>query len=178
MTWDAHHRRGEVLRNVVDEVNSRRDGSLPTQLPGVEATFADDLELVAALQLRWHTRLSGRIDRALLDQPADLEAAVLDAWRWTAREMPGVRAVLDTHLEHPTSAAMEQALTRALDKERALLAAMAGLASVQDTAAVRVGERLEATARASVRASRVGTHRRESVERPTLIGRLRAVLAA
>jgi len=179
MTWDAHHRRGEVLRAVVDETNSRRDGSLPVALPGVSETFADELDLVAALQLRWHTRLAGRIDRALLDAPSDLEAAVLDAWRATARELPGVRAVLDTHLENPTSDAMAEALTLAQAKERALLAAMAGLSSVQDAAASSVGERLEAAARASFRADRAPGHRRATeAHRPTLMGRLKAALAA
>ena len=65
MTWDAFHRRGDVLRAVVAEANRRRDGVLPMDLPGVAETFGDELDLVAALQLRWHTRLAGRIERAL-----------------------------------------------------------------------------------------------------------------
>jgi hypothetical protein len=180
MTWDAHHRRGEVLRNVVDEVNLRRDGSLPTELPGVAETFSDDLDLVAALQLRWHTRLSGRIDRALLEEPSDLERAVITAWRATAGEMPGVRAVLDAHLAEPTGPAMAEALETARAKERALLAAMAGKASAQDAAAARVGATLEDRARAgwtlTVPARGPRSHRGD--DRPTLIGRLKAVLAA
>ena len=180
MTWDAHHRRGEVLRDVVDEVNSRRDGSLPTELPGVAETFSDDLDLVAALQLRWHTRLSGRIDRALVDEPSDLERAVLAAWVATADELPGVRAVLDAHLAAPTSPEMAEALEVARAKERALLAAMAGKASAQDAAAARVGARLEEQARATyapVVPVRGPRHRGEDTQRG-LIGRLKAVLAA
>lgn len=180
MTWDAHHRRGEVLRDVVDEVNSRRDGSLPTELPGVAETFSDDLDLVAALQLRWHTRLSGRIDRALVDEPSDLEHAVLAAWVATAEELPGVRAVLDAYHAAPTGPAMAEALEVARAKERALLAAMAGLASAQDAAAARVGARLEEEARAAyapVAPVRGPRHRGEDA-RPGLISRLKAALAA
>ena len=69
-TWDSFHRRGEVLRAVVDEANLRRDGMLPTDLPGVAETFRDDLSLVAALQLRWHTRLAGTIERVAVPHAA------------------------------------------------------------------------------------------------------------
>lgn len=57
----------------------RRDGVLPMQMPGVAETFGDELELVAALQLRWHTRLAGTIERELMEEPMDLEAAVVSA---------------------------------------------------------------------------------------------------
>ena len=87
MTWDAFHHRGEVLRSVVDEANARRDGVLPMDLPGVAETFGDETALVAALQLRWHTRLAGRIERTLMDRPDDLETAVVTAWRGAAAEM-------------------------------------------------------------------------------------------
>ncbi len=147
MTWTAHHHREDVLRAVIDEANRRRDGQLPTELPGVTDTFAEDLTLVAALQMRWHTRLSGSIERMLLEQPSDLETSVLTAWRETADELPGVRLVLDQFTAHPTSPEMEHALDIAHRKEWALLAAMAGLASAQDAAAARVGARLEKKAR-------------------------------
>ena len=103
MTWAAFHRRGEVLRAVVDHADAHRDGVLPTHLPGVAETFADDLDLLAALQLRWHTRLAGRIERALLDQPADPESAVLTAWRSTASELAGVRMILDRAVADPAT---------------------------------------------------------------------------
>jgi hypothetical protein len=147
MTWDAVHRRGEVLRDVVDEANLRRDGALPVDLPGVAATFADDLALIAALQMRWHTRLAGRIERALIDQPADLESAVLTAWRRTAAELPGVRMILDAHAAEPTSPEMAEALGTARRKEWVLLAAMAGRASATDRGAGDIGHRIEEQAR-------------------------------
>ena len=77
MTWNAFHHRGDVLRDVVAEAEARRDGVLPMELPGVTETFGDAHHLVAALQLRWHTRLAGSIERALLDQPDDPESAVV-----------------------------------------------------------------------------------------------------
>jgi hypothetical protein len=179
MTWDAHRRRGEVLRAVVDEANSRRDGVLPLELPGVAETFGDELALVAALQLRWHTRLSGRIERALMEAPTDLESAVLSAWRGTATELGGVRMILDAYAENPTSEEMRDALDRARHKDWMLLAAMAGRASAQDGRAVGVGRALEEKARAAYDpAIPVGRHRAERVRRASLIGRIRSHLAA
>ena len=68
-----------MLRAVTDEADLRRDGTLPTHLPGVPETFRDDLDLVGALQVRWYTRLAGSIERTLSRQPLDLDAAVLRA---------------------------------------------------------------------------------------------------
>jgi hypothetical protein len=147
MTWDAFHRRGEVLRRVVEVADQRRDGTLPMELPGVAETFGDANALVAALQLRWHTRLAGRIERALSEEPFALETAVVSAWRLTAAELPGVRAILDACTEHPFDEAMADTLDRANRKDWVLLAAMAGRSSADDAAA-RVGRRLEEKARA------------------------------
>ena len=41
MTWTAFHRRGEVLRTVVETADQRVDGELPLDVPGVAETFAD-----------------------------------------------------------------------------------------------------------------------------------------
>jgi hypothetical protein len=197
MTWDAHHRRGEVLRAVVDEANARRDGVLPLEVPGVAETFGDELSLVGALQLRWHTRLAGRIERALADQPVDLEYAVLSAWRATARELVGVREVLDTLAEHPSAATPDNAseIARALDvsrrKDWALMAAMAGRAGALDESAARIGRGLEQQARAAYNPTLTPRHRgiapvagtvaapaAATGRRPSLLGRLKAHLAA
>ncbi len=147
MTWNAFHRRGEVLRTVVETADQRVDGELPLYVPGVAETFADATDLLGALQLRWHTRLSGRIERELMHQPMDLERAVVTAWHRTADEMPGVRAVLDRHLEHPLDEQMAQAATTAAAKEHVLLAVMAGRGGPDDAASVKVGARIEARAR-------------------------------
>lgn len=159
-TWDSFHRRSEVLRAVVDEANQRRDGILPTDLPGVAETFGGHAGLVAALQLRWHTRLAGRIERALMEQPMDLEAAVIGAWRRTAEELPGVRMVLDSAAAHPSSEEMADALATAQRKDWTLMAAMAGLAGPGDAGAASVGRRVEQKARTLYRPTRTPTHHR------------------
>jgi hypothetical protein len=153
MTWKSFHRRGEVLRTVIATADARRDGLLPMDVEGVGETFGDELTLVGALSLRWHTRLAGRIERELMTQPLDLEGAVVTAWRRTAAELPGVRAVLDHYRELPSDPAMADALARATAKEHVLLAVMAGRSSSADRSAARVGERIEHRARATAAAA-------------------------
>lgn len=181
MTWDAHHRRSDVLRAVVDEANLRRDGALPTGLPGVAETFRDEFDLIATLQLRWHTRLAGNIERKLMEQPMDLEAGVLNAWRSTAAELIGVREILDRCTAHPLDKKMGDALERAQRKDWMLMAAMAGQASAQDGRAALVGRRLEDKARAGFRPPAVEPSPRRRAETPSqqsLLSRLKARLAA
>src|SRR3546814_9390867 len=72
-------------------------------LSGVRETFRDELDLLGALQLRWHTRLQGKIEHELAEQPLDLETAAISAWRAAADEIPGVREVLDHYAAHPRS---------------------------------------------------------------------------
>ena len=95
MTWTSHHRRGDVLREVIRTADTRLDGRLPMDVDGVTETFGDELTLLGALQLRWHTRLSGHIERELADQPLDLGNAVAIAWLKAAGDMPGIRAIID-----------------------------------------------------------------------------------
>lgn len=175
MTWDSFHRRGDVLRAVIAVADQRRDGRLPMDVEGVAETFGDELSVLAALQLKWHTRLAGRIERALGSQPMDLEGAVVAAWQATADEMPGIRAIVDRHRAEPLDEAMAVAMQKSAAKERVLLAVMAGRAGVNDASAAIVGERIEASARA--------THR--SLPEPraeqagcNLLGRIKAAIAA
>ena len=177
MTWHHHRNRGEILRDVASYADTRRDGRLPMHLAGVRESFDDELELLGALQLRWHTRLSGRIERELAGQPLDLEAAVVSAWRATATELPGIRAIIDHHRDHPLSDEMAEALRTATAKERILLAVMAGQAGINDPEADRVGARVEERARAGYTAPAV-TPRAGSHAGPGLFDRLRAALAA
>jgi hypothetical protein len=162
MTWDAYHRRAHLLREVIDEAGRRDDGALPMDLPGVRGTFGDELALVGALQLRWHTRLAGRIEHALMDRPADPEAAVVRGWRAAADDLPAVRRILDAHADRPRSAEMGDALTRARAKDRALMAAMAGRASLHDERAPEVGASLEQRARSAHRPTPTPRRRRGS----------------
>ena len=178
MTWTSHHNRAETLRAVIETANTRLDARLPMDLDGVAETFADELDLVGALQLKWHTRLSGHIERQLQSQPLDLERAVQAAWVAAADELPGVRAVLDHHRSHPTSDEMGWALSRATVKERVLMATMAGQAGIGDLAGAPIGARIEEGARATRAARPVARLHTLAANRPSLLDRLRSVLAA
>lgn len=175
MTWTAFHNRGEILRTVIATADDRRDGILPMDVAGVAETFGDELALLGALQLRWHTRLAGRIERELMNQPMDLEQAVVTAWRGTRDEMPGVRQIVDHYRAEPTDAAMAEAMARATAKEQIMLAAMSGRASVQDASAVRVGEAIEQRARSG---RDPGAHRADTGPNDGFLEKLKAVLAA
>ena len=174
MTWGTVHRRGDVLQAVTRAADERRDGILPMDVTGVRETFGDELTLLAALQLRWHTRLSGRIERELMNQPMDLERAVIAAWQGTAEELPGIRAIIDHHRAEPLDDAMATAMVKSAAKEHILLAVMAGRVSAHDATAARIGEAIEASARSSFRPVR----RRADTATPTLLGKIRAALAA
>lgn len=140
MTWDAHQRRDTVLRQVITVAETRRDGHLPWETAGAEQAFETPAHLLGALQMRWHTRLSGAIERELAEQPWDLGQAVVHAWRGLAADMPGVRAVLDAHAEEP-------AMHRARRKEWVLLATASGLTGMDDPEAARIGREVERRAR-------------------------------
>jgi hypothetical protein len=180
MTWTSFHRRGEVLRQVIAEADRRLDGALPRDVEGVSVTFSDDLDLLAALQLKWHTRLAGRIDREQMTQPMDLRAAVVRAWHQTADELPGIRAILDEQRLRPADEQTAEAMRKAAGKEHVLLAVMAGQASAHDALAAAVGARIEAEAKATRPSYDVHQGREEQppAERTTLLGRLKAALAA
>jgi len=184
MTWNTFHHRGEILRTVVETADNRRDGVLPMQLPGVTETFRDELDLLAALQLKWHARLSGNIERALMSQPMELEAAIATAWRLTSEQLPGVRMILDRYTEAPSDPEMAAALNRAKEKEWIRLAAAAGLANDESAAAARVGRQVELKARTEIADRSVqdllatATTDIDDVATPSLVDRIKAVLAA
>ncbi len=181
MTWTSFHRRGEVLRDVIAAADRRRDGALPTDVDGVPATFADDRDLLAALQLKWHTRLAGRIEREQLAQPMDLRAAVVRAWHQTADELPGIRAILDEQRLRPADGATADMMRKSATKEHVLLAVMAGEASAQDARAAAAGFRIEVEAQATWSApdtaERSGTDD-DHEERTTFLDRMKAAFAA
>ncbi|MDO9455470.1 hypothetical protein [Nocardioides sp.] len=178
MTWKTFHSRGEILRTVIATANTRRDGLLPTDVDGVADTFADDLELLGTLQLKWHTRLAGHIERQLLEQPLDLPLAVATAWGSACDELPGVRLVLDHYRAEPDDAAMAQAMAKATVKEHALLAVMAGQGAIggvqAEAEAAPIGARIEERARSLHR----GVPTLVPEARPSFLERLRSVLAA
>jgi len=176
MTWKSFHNRGEILRSVIATAGARRDGLLPMDVSGVAETFGDELTLLAALQLKWHTRLAGHIERELVSQPMDLQEAVEVAWGHAVDELPGVRLILDHYRAEPVDEAMATAMAKATAKEHTLLAVMAGQSSVDDLLAVPAGARIEERARA--RHERRAATPVEPVEQPSLLERLKAVVAA
>lgn len=175
MTWNAFHTRGEILRTVTAAADERLDGRLPLDVEGVREMFDDELDLLGALHLKWHTRLAGRIDRALMSQPLDLDAAVIGAWQATAEELPGLRLVLDHHREHPLDERMARALATAAAKEQTMLAVMAGRAGTASSGAAPVGAELENRARAG---RRHVLRAPQPHRAPGLLDRLKAALAA
>lgn len=119
-------------------------------VPGAHENFADELDMVSALLLKWHARLSGNIERAMMREPMALDRAVAAAWRETAEQMPGVRLVIDRCTEFPDGPEMEAALTRASRREWVRLAMAAGAASAAGPAAIEAGRRIEQMARAEL----------------------------
>jgi hypothetical protein len=174
MTWNAFHHRGDVLRTVIGTADERRDGVLPMDVDGVAQTFEDDLAVLSALQLRWHTRLAGRIERNLMNQPLDLESAVITSWQQTADELPGVRAIIDHYTAAPSSDEMARALAVSATKEHQLLAVMAGLANDRDASAARAGAAIARKARETW----VPPHLAEEITNLGLLDRIKAVIAA
>jgi hypothetical protein len=193
MTWSTFHNRGAILHSVVETADARCDGALPLDLPGVFETFRDELDLLAALQLKWHARLSGNIERALMTQPLDLEGAIASAWNLTSEQLPGVRKILDRYAESPSDPEMAAALSRANEKEWIRLAAAAGLANDESAAAARAGRQVQLRARTEAELRKaeqsaeellagattdVDTSTSLDEATPSLVDRIRAVLAA
>lgn len=178
MTWKSFHNRGEILRSVIATAGVRRDGILPMDVSGVAETFGDELSLLAALQLKWHTRLAGHIERELVTQPMDLQRAVEAAWGHAADELPGVRKILDHYRAEPTTEPMATAMAKATAKEHVLLAVMCGRSSVDDPKAAPIGARIEAQARLAHRGQQAVTAPADDTEQPSLLERLKAVVAA
>ncbi|WP_183095128.1 hypothetical protein [Nocardioides stalactiti] len=178
MTWKAFHNRGETLRTVITVAAERRDGILPMDLPGVSERFHDELDLLGALQLKWHTRLAGHIESELSVQPWELRSAVATGWALTADEMPGVRLIIDHYRDHPVDDAMAQALARSTAKEHYFLAVMAGQAALGRAEGRVVGAEIEQEARKIRAAESVHDAPVDNGPRRPLIERLRAVVAA
>ncbi len=176
MNWEAFHHRGDVLHAVIAEIGVRREGTLPMDLPGVDTFFRNELDLLGALQLKWSARLSGWIERELASQPLDLETAVIRAWRNANAEIPGLREVLDHYTAHPIDEDMARVTSKAMVKERTMLAANAGRLSFLDNEedGNRVGGEIE-------RKARDGAHvlpAQEAEQVPSLRTRLKAAFAA
>lgn len=126
MTWDAYNRRKSALRDVLaladrQPVDDAPDlDALMDAVPDAREAFTSDVELLLDTQLAWYQRLSGQLDRMILegDDPASV---AVEAWAAAAAGMPGARALLDANLDRPE-------LAKAFARERELLAVSAGVA--------------------------------------------------
>lgn len=177
MTWNAFHRRGEVLANIIATLDSRTDAHLPMDLPGVSETFRGELDVISALTLKWSARLSGNIERALHAEPMDLEAAVAQAWRDTCEQLPGIRRVIDRYTEVPSSESMAQVLAVVREQEWNRLAMAAGLASHPSPEAAAVGRRVEQKARAGFDVESLPAPYLDDEPTPSLVARIKAFVA-
>lgn len=116
MGWDDFYRRRDALDTVIE---SGCDSDVPEPFDNLGG-------LLLALQHRWSTRLSSRIELAMLDDPDDPVEAVTGAWRQTAAADEKLRAILDAHADNP-------ALRPVLRTEQRAVATAAGLTDAGDS---------------------------------------------
>lgn len=130
MSWGDYYQR----RDAIDLVLTRaRATGLPLDEIDVPPVFASRDELALALQYKWSQLLTGHVTVALTDAEhtpdIDQVEAVATAWRTTAGQHPGLRALLDSHVAGPDSTFHETQRN-----EQRMLALAAGLADVSDPA--------------------------------------------
>lgn len=170
MTWDAYNRRKAVLREMLPVADRQRELTLAELLDtidGAHEAFPTETDLLFELQMTWFQRLSGHMDRLLLDASESPDLVPVRAWVDTAADLPGTRALLDAHRDHP-------ALRKAFAKELAYLAMSAGVPVSAAELRAR-GQRIQDTARSTVAdAPPVETDQ----PRTGLIARLRSAMAA
>lgn len=123
MTWNAYNRRKEVLREILAVADTRRELSITELLDTVDGgreAYPTETELLFDIQMTWFQRLSGQLDRLLIEGVDTPEIVAVNAWVNAASEMPGARTLLDAEIDNP-------ALSKAFAKEHTLLAASAGV---------------------------------------------------
>lgn len=171
MTWDAYNRRKVALRELLAIADRHADMTLTQLLDTVDPdrqAIKDETELLFELQMTWFQRLSGQLDRLVSEGSHSLELIAVTAWVNAAAELPGARALLDAHRDEP-------ALRKAFAKERAYLAASAGVPTY-DPDFVSRGQRIQDVARDAV-----PLHEGRDIDagpRIGLIARLRSAIAA
>lgn len=146
--------RAGVLHSVIEEILSRNDGQIPTNIEGTDVFFHDIEDLADALLLRWHTRLTASLERGLVGDPEDRPEMVIQAWRHATETYWGVRMVLDELAENPPTEGVARAVRATARNDWAAMAVAAGLASGFDEPAIQVGHRLEREARQRSRLQR------------------------
>ena len=171
MTWDAYHRRKNVLREML-AIADRRPGTTLTELldsvDGAREAFPTDVDALFDVQMTWFQRLSGQMDRLLSGEHESPDLVPVTAWVTTAAELPGARALLDAHRDEP-------ALRTAFAKELAYLAMSAGVPPTSPDVTSH-GRRIQETDRDRLAAAPAVPA--DDSPRPGLITRLRNVIAA
>jgi hypothetical protein len=175
MTWDAYHRRKDLLREMLTLADLDHDLTLTDLLDVVDpqrSVLEDETAALFEIQMAWFQRLSGHIDRLTTEGAETPEMVAVAAWAAAASDLPRARALLDAHRDAP-------ALAKAFAKERAFIGASAGVPANHPD---RFGHAERIIAAARDEAARVAeSPRTESIageQRPSLMARLRSALAA
>ncbi|MGH3660777.1 MAG: hypothetical protein ACRDTQ_02815 [Micromonosporaceae bacterium] len=132
MSYQAYAQRRAALDTVLTHIE--RDGQVLSETE-LSAAAGDASEVLATAQQRWHSHLGARIDAALETGAPTPERAVSDAYRETARSLPTLRRLLDSHADHPVVQAAQR-------QELALLAQAAQLTSAGGPQAAGLGREL------------------------------------
>ncbi|MCL3818058.1 hypothetical protein [Aeromicrobium wangtongii] len=170
MTWDAYHRRKDVLRQMLAIADHQREITLGELLDSVEGgrdAFPTEIDALFDLQMMWFQRLSGHMEQILSQGTESPDLVPVTAWVGTAAELPGARALLDAHRDEP-------ALRKAFAKELSYLATAAGVPVRGADLRLR-GQRIVDAARSAVPEQ---TPAAADPSRPGLIARLRSAIAA
>lgn len=96
--YTRYRTRRALVNEVLDHVDRTGDPALPwAQVSGLAAEFNQPRDLLLALQHRWTTQFTARLDALLESPPGDWETAVQRLWNELAAEMPVLRRILDEH---------------------------------------------------------------------------------
>ncbi len=121
--WNSgitRRRRHTALTEMVELAERTGSYTAPWRAaPHVFEFFRDEAELLRQLQHDWRTALAGAVYVAIDSGDGDLQADVTRAFQRIQKRYAGTRAILEAHQDHP-------AIARAMRKERALLACVAG----------------------------------------------------
>lgn len=141
--WENYHRRAAAVHDVAVWLDRSR-GDQPPWNPTLATAFESPGDLLVALHDLWSRRLLARVDMELENHHGPPAESVAIAWHATAATLPGVRRVLDAHIDHPALESSELSEHRLL----AVAAGYAGLAQPVESAA-REGRLLVAALRRS-----------------------------
>lgn len=170
MTWDAYHRRKNIVTDVLAIADADATVTLDAALdavPGSRDVYPDAHLLLLDVQLRWASALSARLDQLVGEGDDTPEIGVVNAWVDTAAGLPGARRLLDRHRGTPV-------LAKAVAKENELLARAAGVPAMSPSLGDR-GREIADSARVVAVLPEIAAATEPS---PSLLTRLRNVLAA